>query len=348
MSQIAHPYRVFISYAHDDKVLVEQIIHVLKSLGFHVLWDADINPGKSFTDEIKSLITRSHLVMPIITKHSQYRPWVDQEIGIAIALNIPIVPIAIGVMPGGLITEIQAIEISPELTALETSLQAVEWENLILSTSEQPYIPIEIADPPEERAKCITKYANWVATDIGEPGRVRSIAKLTVGFSIPDSDLSDPKWKAREGNKSRSKYFLELQRKERQALEHHAQEKGCWFIIDPTATTFTTRSRLGRKTRLIVLNEFLTSMLDQEDLVEVVFSAEAQKNNLVIVGDYFSAESKVPGPGEGHKHTIITSHAPTVLAKIRAFDHLFNKLKQKQAMTLRDVIRKLEQYIAEA
>jgi hypothetical protein len=52
----------------------------------------------------------------------------------------------------------------------------------------------------------------------------------------------------------------------------------------------------------------------------------AREANLTLVSDWFSAESMSPKPGEGHRHTVFTWHAPTVLQTLRRFDEEFEEL----------------------
>ena len=68
-------YRVFISYAHADRALVEQLVNVLNEAGLVPLWDRDLIPGTGFSEQIQSFITNSHIFLPFITPASAKRPW---------------------------------------------------------------------------------------------------------------------------------------------------------------------------------------------------------------------------------------------------------------------------------
>src|SRR5579863_589825 len=105
-------FRVFISYSHDDAHLAGRLVTTLRSIGLNNIWDKDIHPGRSFVQEIKGFIEHVHLFMPLITVHSQNRPWIHEEIGFATALNVPVLPIAIGEFPQEMIASLHAISVT--------------------------------------------------------------------------------------------------------------------------------------------------------------------------------------------------------------------------------------------
>src|SRR4051812_17302682 len=104
-----YPFRIFISYSHEDKKAVEGIDIVLRREGLTPVWDKEVKPGTSFTDSIKRQISTAHLFMPLLTRGSQDRPWVHQEIGFAIGIDVPVLPIALDQLPGEMVAAIQAL-----------------------------------------------------------------------------------------------------------------------------------------------------------------------------------------------------------------------------------------------
>jgi hypothetical protein len=335
--RFSYPFRVFISYAHADIDLVLRIVGILETLGLQPLWDKNIRPGTPFTDAIKDLIAQSHVFIPLITENSQSRPWIHQEAGYAIALNIPVVPIAIGNLPSEMIASLQAISVSPDLEDLPARLHDINLERLVLPNPPKPRAMMEIAEWPEKRAELMVSYAQWVI-DLGDYGYVRHLGTSST-FSIPDCDLDDPLWKDRDGTASRSDYYHYIQREERRILERHARVAGCSLIVDPTATFFNTRGPNARRARMQVLRDFIASM--PPDKLRVVMSLKARRGNIVIVGDYFAAESQVPRPG-GYRQTIFNSHPPTVLQKTHQFDQEFEELYATKGVALEEADAQLE------
>lgn len=144
-------------------------------------------------------------------------------------------------------------------------------------------------------------------------------------------------WKERDGNQLRSDYYHSLQREERLALERHARASGCKLIIFPSIE-FTKLGPCVKRTRLSTLIEFLEKMPD--DKVEVAISDCDTKGNLTIIGDWFLAESMLPGPG-GYRQTIFKWHAPTVFEQIRQFDQQFAALREQRPWSRSEVIERL-------
>lgn len=73
-----HPLRVFLSYAHSDLNVLDQVVKALESTGMVPVWDDKIKPGAEFTNEIRRLIATSHVFMPILTGNSAANPWIHQ------------------------------------------------------------------------------------------------------------------------------------------------------------------------------------------------------------------------------------------------------------------------------
>lgn len=292
-----HPFRVFVSYSHEDRSLAEQAVKVLRKIGLEPIWDQDIRPGAPFSDAIRGLISHAHIFMPIITKNSQERPWVHQETGYAMAINIPVLPIAVSTLPQEMTAQLQAIIVKEDFSDLFERLQEVNIEQVVIPPPDRPASIVEVADWPETRTELIAQYANRVV-ELRAYGYLRHRGALS-SFCLPDKDVNDPVWKRRDGEKLRSHYYHMLQREERRALEVHARARGCSLIIDPSIHFDITKlGPLAIKTRLETLLEFLQSIPDEQSkpdpLVRVVISPRARGANTLIVGDWFVAESMVP------------------------------------------------------
>jgi hypothetical protein len=314
---------------------------ILKDMGLQPLWDEDINPGKPFTNEIKELIARSHLFIPVLTSHSNTRPWVHQETGFAIALNIPVLPISIGQTPSEMMAEIQAITVREDLSNLTERLAKIDLMQLVTPRPDKPFGAVEIAEWTEQRHEYLVRYANWVA-DLGDYGFVRTQSRFTT-FGLPDADLNDPIWDEREGDAKRNPYMRFLHREERRVIERHARIAGCRLIFDPMSETHKEQGKGARRARLKVLLDFLKSM--PADKIEAVISKRAQDTTLIIVGDYFTSESMASRP-TGYVQTVFNSHPPTVLQRIQRFDQLFNEIQLQNPMTLDKVIETIESILA--
>lgn len=331
----------FLSYASIDQPLVAEIAQGLDQIGLHALWDREINPGKPFTDEIKDLIRRSHVFIPIITQNASARPWVHQETGFALALGIPVLPFSIGGTPTEMISQVQAIVLRADLSDLQARLSEINWQNVVLPEPTRPFGVVEIVEWPEQRPESIVQYCNWVS-DVAGYAPIRVQARFSV-FAVPDVALDDPLWDKREGNEKRSPYMRHWQREERRITERFARAAGCRMILDPRSSTI--QGDKAKKIRLAILLDFIRSM--PPDKLEIVLSERAQDSSLTGVGDYFTVES-VAYRGMGFVQTVVNSHPPTVLKRIQRFDQLFLELQKNNPTTIDEVIRTIEQLLAQS
>jgi hypothetical protein len=328
-----YPFRVFLSYSHEDRPVVAEIAAVLENEGLRPVWDKDIRPGFAFTDAIKSFILHAHIFMPILTQRARKRPWVHQETGYAMALNVPILPLAIGPMPGEMLAQLQAIQVREDLADLPAQLGACNLERLVLHPLAKPLpILIEVADGAEERTALTVEYANRVVNELGQAGRVRQRAQISL-FNVPDAPENDPVWKTHDGTVPRTDYFHRILREQRRIMEQMARVAGCSLIIDP-ALHFEEVDPKALRVRLTVFQDFLKSMPD--DLVQVVWSPEARYEVVTIVGDWFFSESRVRSAGQGWRHSIFSWHAPTVLRKALAFDELLKAELAKKGIAAQE------------
>lgn len=328
-----YAFRVFLSYAHEDEKLARRVAAFLKKQGLINMWDRSIDPGKPFTEEIKTRIECSHLFMPLITRNSSKRPWVHQETGCAMGMKVPVLPIAIGRMPDEMIRELHAAKVGPRLQGLADELTETRIEQTVLPPGHPPSATYINADHAERRAHLIAESAAKVRhlDKTGSGGRVRQRGAFS-SFCLPDAPPDDRIWHDREGPRRlwRSAYYHELQWEERKELELHAKASGCELVLDPWMKLPLNGSR-ARRVRLETVAEFLRTM-DQE-LLCLVLCRRLEARNLLIVGDWFSAESITPRAGVGYQQTLFTWHAPFVLYQVRQFDDMFARLGQDRRET---------------
>jgi hypothetical protein len=332
-----HPFRIFISYSHEDKQLALIASEALSNLGYHPLWDSHIHPGTAFSDAIKGLIHHAHIFMPLITESAAQRPWVHQETGYAMALSIPILPVSVDEVPGQMTADLLALVVKNDFADFKEKISALDLEKLVLGNLKPAFSNIEVSDWAENRTEMLVQHANRVL-ELKSFGRVRQRASLS-SFSIPDKDPSHSIWDQREGNVPRSPFYRNLLRNERRALEAHARTAGCDLIIDPEFC-LERNGVAATHTRLCILTQFLESMPDeveqapkrQAPKVRVALSPQARSGNLTIIGDWFSAESVSPRPGEGHRQTVFNWHAPSVLHVLRQFDEEFSDLMRESGV----------------
>src|SRR4051794_13507578 len=197
-------YRVFISYSHDDMAPAQRVVDVLKANGLTVLWDKDFAYGRGFHDQIKTFIAHAHVFLPVITARSSERGWVHQEIGYALGLNVPVLPVAAEVLPGQMIDHLHAVRMDGDPERLKADLPLDVFDRLVSGAAEPLQALFQCAVQQEERSALIARYANDVLS-LRQHGRVRHRGGLTA-FDMPDKPVNNPLWRERYGTMPRSQH----------------------------------------------------------------------------------------------------------------------------------------------
>lgn len=322
-------FRVFLSYSHKDIGVVERIAGILEKNGLEPLWDKHIASGYRFHDQIQTFIAHAHVFLPVITSASSKRGWVHQEIGYAMALNVPVIPVTFGELPGEMIQQLQAVFLGDDLQNAERLLTKDVFKNLIDNYSDPSFALYQCAEQSEERAIMMANYAENIIK-LGEYGHVRQKGGLS-SFHIPAKVITDPVWKERYGDIVKSEYHCKCQYRERTALEKHARAAGCSIIIDPSAIR-NNYNKTAQLARLNTLIEFLESMEDNKVQVAINDTAELE-GNITLVGDWFAAEAVMRSAARGYRQTNFTRHAPSMSSRIQLFDKEMEGLLQTAGWT---------------
>jgi len=312
--------RVFISYSHEDIELVRILAEVLKKNRMVPIYDEGLRVGTGFKEEIIHYISHAHIFLPLLTETSLTRPWVQQEIGYAVASRVQTVPVAINCEPGEFLHGIQAIQ----LKTMDKSVlrERLTEKALRLCLEKRPLrgALYECADTTDERAILLAEYAQAV-TLTGGAGLVRQLGGLS-SFHIPDENIDHPLWQQRYGKQHQPMFHRKVLLEERRALTEHARKTGCRIIIDPDLT-YEFYGGSARRTRLECLLRFLQELKGVR--CEVAMTNIAMSESITIVGDWFAARSISGKMGDGYRQTIFTRHAPTIAGMIEEFDSRFDQ-----------------------
>jgi hypothetical protein len=316
-----YPYRVFLSYSSDDKPLAEQLVKALRAAKLTPVWDKDLQPGQRFTDAIRAGITHAHVFMPLLTESSSVRPWVHQETGYAIAMEVPPLPIAVGAVPDVMISDLEAHKIS-DLSEFDGGAVR-KWIDSLMSRREEidrNLFTAPLAEMRAEKIAALTREALDHRDVVHGPFRQRgAFSSFVLPNEPPDSDG----WVLRDGKVQRSEHLYGRLYDERQSLEEYTRLRGCRLIIDPSQSLPAN----GDRARAVRLNTVLRFLQDESvEQVEVVVHKHDRPGSLTIVGDWFSALSTEPKAGKGYQNTRFTCHAKSVLHAIRDFDAQFERL----------------------
>jgi hypothetical protein len=313
-------YRVFVSYSREDRGLVEQVVTVLRENNLDPMWDEDFAFGQGFHQQIKNFIAHAHVFLPVLTKLADQRKWVHEEIGFAIALNIPVLPVAIDCLPGEMIGQIQAISVSQNnVLELRNRLTVDAIRSLVDSTVPRKAALYSCTDVPQSRATAIAQHSEDVLA-LGRFGKVRQKGGFS-SFHLPTESVQHRKWKERYDPGGYNYEHCLAQRSERLALTRHSTVAGCKLIIIPPSQAYVHLGNTARASRLRCLREFLLGMDDET--CQVATCASDPNDNLLVVGNWFVAESV--SMRREYRQTIFTRHAPTVTGRVTDFDAEFNE-----------------------
>jgi hypothetical protein len=326
----AHSCRVFVSYSHADRSICDQVVAVLRTAGVLPRTDVDFKHGPTaFDRQLQTDISHAHVFVPILTPRSHERGWVHQEIGYALAMKVPCVPICVGSLPDGMLAMSQAVVVDEDLAGLEDKLAGVDFQGLVEQASQLWIPPAEAAIEPEERAITIARYCDE-ARRVAGLGCVRISGGLS-SFSLPDQPPHHPMWQARYGNKPRLPYSYQVFRRERNAVAQHAMAAGLRMIINGGLNVDRDYGEGVTRTRLCILTQFLEMFEGSDENVQLVVVDEHPAHLTLSVGDWFFAESLAGRPVRGVLHTVFTTHAPSVSRHNTEFDrNLLGVLKDQR------------------
>lgn len=103
--------KVFLSHSHKDIELAKKIREALKHICDVYIASEDRQPGQLISNKVETNIRLSRFLVALITKDALKSKWVDQEIGIARACHISIIPIVEqGLKIEGILEGIEYIE----------------------------------------------------------------------------------------------------------------------------------------------------------------------------------------------------------------------------------------------
>ena len=308
------PYRVFVSYSHEDVALARQVVSALERNGMVPVWDKKLTGGTGFDEQLKVFIAHSHVFVPILTPLSSSAGWVHQEIGYAMGSHVPVLPVCQGQVPGEMLQMLHGVF----LDKTEDIPRVLSWAVFdgLVRRAEALLPPLfTCAALLENRSEMIAHHARQVR-DMGAHGHVRQKGGLS-SFGIPNHSLQHPFWKQRFGDQHRSVELFRLLREERLKLEEHARAEGCTLLVYP-GKNYRELGPEVKRIRIGTLIEFIESM--PEDKLRVLISRNPLAHSVTIVGNWFVAESITADLVRGYRHTIFTRHAPTVQSRIEEFD----------------------------
>ena len=114
---------VFLSHAHEDRLIARKLADELKKYAFDAfVAHDDIKLGDEWESAIFERIKKCDLFIAILSNNFCQAQYTDHEVGIAYGLGKIILPLSVdNTMPYGFMTKFQAKKLSPEIDTKEVS-----------------------------------------------------------------------------------------------------------------------------------------------------------------------------------------------------------------------------------
>ena len=165
--------RAFLSHKAEYKVQATGIKEHLTTSGIACfVAHEDIEPMKEWESEIERALFSMDVLVALLTEGFHESDWTDQEVGVAVGRQIPVVPVRLGRDPYGFIGKYQAISGRTDLPA-ETAEKIVQT---IFGNGSINSRKIELA-----RASLVDNYIGKVA-ESGSFARSKSLARELSRF----------------------------------------------------------------------------------------------------------------------------------------------------------------------
>ncbi|WP_323192470.1 toll/interleukin-1 receptor domain-containing protein [Halostella sp. PRR32] len=190
---------VFVSHAPGDSETVERLFRSVRNFPFGVHVAANELGGVVSRESLKSRIDDSDIVVAVMTESAATDPWVNQEVGYAVARGVPVLPVYERHDDlGGYLADVDGVELDDdemdetvfrlvsnlrgELTPLG-SLDTPKWYVRFDCTVEECGDPVTLPITDQQRELWrLHDHGRTIHTDCGECGGRYHFDPATLGF----------------------------------------------------------------------------------------------------------------------------------------------------------------------
>ena len=183
--------RVFISHRAEDKILANDIKNSFENYGVaSFVAHEDIEPMTEWLSEIERALFSMDLLVALLTDKFKESNWTDQEIGIAIGREVPVIPARIGRDPYGFIGKYQALQESNASKIVDKIIDhLLRYEGIdgrLKQLAEEALASLVADDSSVERAHILTRVSSEI--DRASPELAEALRKAfnneEGGFNI--------------------------------------------------------------------------------------------------------------------------------------------------------------------
>ena len=308
--------RVFLSHSSHDIVLARLIVHILEERGivcFHS--ERDIRVGEEFDSKLVHQIHQSALVLVVWSAHAAASCWVNQEIGIALAKQVPVWPMVVDQTTlQGAVFRRQGSDLSKHADPYqEITRLADEITKGFPREQFQPRVDQYLLGK-EPRTKHLIALLAQVNNARPE-GYILRIAAAFSSFGVSaDADYRVARYHSHE--------YHELLIQEREEVCRMARWAAVKVILWPERVYDEAFMRI----RFRNLLHYLESNHDDQH-VQFVLGRHWGDNRHILDRNALVMGVKSPGSTRpGYDLTTVTYHGPTVTVAINEFDARFQDL----------------------
>ena len=159
--------RVFISHKAEYKVLANDVKSSFRNYGFaSFVAHEDIEPMLEWQSEIERALFSMDLLVALLTDKFNESNWTDQEIGVAIGRQVPIIPVRIGQDPYGFIGKYQAMQESnaPKIVdeVIEYLLRHQSISSRLKRLAEEAVVTVVADNSSVDRKNILTRVSSEI------------------------------------------------------------------------------------------------------------------------------------------------------------------------------------------
>jgi len=315
--------KIFLSYSTREVVLARLIAHIFEENGVKCfLAERDLSTGSQFDSEISKQIRQSNLLLVLWSSDSAQSSWVNQEVGIAAGLEVPVWPVAIEKIPiQGAIFRNQGIYLSgyeDPYTQIAKLAQEIKSTPSPIRNNFKPAIDQFIVGKVK-RTEQIVELLKEEFPKIKTTGAYTLRIQAAFSCFAISNDL-----RYRVGSFHSQEYY-DLLVKELESVKRVIKKGSLKAILWPRFP-YEDRSMRVRFENLI---NFLETNKDY-DRVRFVIGGYERGNRYILDSNVLVEGRKAP-EAPGYALTTYSYHKPTILSAISSFDKRFDELWEDHA-----------------
>ncbi|HTS09834.1 MAG TPA: toll/interleukin-1 receptor domain-containing protein [Candidatus Eisenbacteria bacterium] len=308
--------KVFLSHSSRDVVLTRLIAHILEENGIKCFYsERDIHVGEEFDSRIIKDIHECDLLLVVWSSQAVLSPWVNQEVGIALAQRIPVWPIAVDeIAVQGAMFRKQGSNLTrhsdphSEIIGLARAINASPTDHTF-----EPYVDQYILGKEERTRRLVELLRRENANRT--PSYTLRVQAAFSSFAVSDS----PEYRVGGYHTPEYHRLLVEELEEARQMAQWASLRVILWPQRPYEDSFM-------KIRFRNLVQFLTTNQDF-DRIRFVIGRYHGGNRYILDRNVLVTGIKSPGANvPGYEITTVTFHGPTVASAIQSFDRRFEEL----------------------